>query len=105
MRETLAVSERRACRVLGQVRRLKDLELEKGRLKRLLADQALDISILKTDGWQVNHKERIWRLEGLKVPARQPKRGRLWFNDGSCIRLRPEPQPRLGLRFRIRSDA
>jgi len=23
------------------------------------------------------------------VPRRQPKRGRLWLNDGSCIRLRP----------------
>jgi len=34
--------------------------------------------------------ERIWRREGLKVPQRQPKRGRLWFNDGSCIRLRPQ---------------
>src|SRR3546814_437302 len=33
---------------------------------------------------------RIWRREGLKVPQRQPKRGRLWLNDGSCIRLRPE---------------
>lgn len=33
--------------------------------------------------------ERIWRLEGLKVPQKQPKRGRLWLNDGSCIRLRP----------------
>ena len=30
------------------------------------------------------------RREGLKVPARQPKRGRLWLADGSCIRLRPE---------------
>jgi putative transposase len=41
--------------------------------------------------WQVNHKrvERIWRIEGLKVPKKQPKRGRLWLNDGSCIRLRP----------------
>jgi transposase InsO family protein len=40
----------------------------------------------------VNHKrvERIWRKEGLKVPQKQPKRGRLWLNDGSCIRLRPE---------------
>jgi len=39
----------------------------------------------------VNHKrvERIWRREGLKVPQKQPKRGRLWLNDGSCIRLRP----------------
>ena len=39
----------------------------------------------------MNHKrvERIWREEGLKVPKKQPKRGRLWLNDGSCIRLRP----------------
>jgi putative transposase len=43
-------------------------------------------------GWRVNHKrvERIWRREGLKVPGKQPKRSRLWLNDGSCIRLRPE---------------
>jgi putative transposase len=40
----------------------------------------------------VNHKrvERIWRREGLKVPRRQPKRGRLWLADGACVRLRPE---------------
>jgi putative transposase len=49
-------------------------------------------ALLNQEGWQVNHKrvERIWRREGLKVPKRQPKRGRLWLNDGSCIRLRPE---------------
>lgn len=43
-----------------------------------------------TAGWVVNDKrvERIWRREGLKVPARQPKRGRLWLADGSCVRLR-----------------
>ena len=43
-------------------------------------------------GWVVNDKrvERIWRQEGLKVPAKQPKRGRLWLADGSCLRLRPE---------------
>jgi len=48
--------------------------------------------MLKNEGWQVNHKrvERIWRKEGLKVPQKQPKRGSLWLNDGSCIRLRPE---------------
>ena len=48
--------------------------------------------MLKSEGWRVNHKrvERIWRKEGLKVPQKQPKRGRLWLNDGSCIRLRPE---------------
>ena len=48
-------------------------------------------ALLRSEGWHVNHKrvERIWRREGLKVPAKQPKRGRLWLNDGSCIRLRP----------------
>src|SRR5438045_4451994 len=48
--------------------------------------------LLRQAGWLVNDKrvERIWRREGLKVPAKQPKRGRLWLNDGSCIRLRAE---------------
>jgi len=48
-------------------------------------------ALLCREGWRVNHKrvERIWRREGLKVPKKQPKRGRLWLNDGSCIRLRP----------------
>jgi len=48
--------------------------------------------LLRAEGWRVNHKrvERIWRQEGLKVPQKQPKRGRLWLNEGSCIRLRPE---------------
>ena len=49
-------------------------------------------ALLRDAGWQVNDKrvERLWRLEGLKVPARHPKRGRLWLNDGSCVRLRAE---------------
>jgi transposase InsO family protein len=47
--------------------------------------------LLVNEGWHVNHKrvERIWRQEGLKVPQKQPKRRRLWLNDGSCVRLRP----------------
>ena len=49
-------------------------------------------ALLRAAGWLVNPKrvERIWRSEGLKVPARQPKKGRLWLDDGSCVRLRPE---------------
>ncbi len=49
-------------------------------------------ALLRQAGWHVNSKrvERIWRQEGLKVPAQQPKRERLWLGDGSCIRLRPE---------------
>jgi len=49
-------------------------------------------ALLRVEGWCVNHKriERIWREEGLKVPQKQPKKRRLWLNDGSCIRLRAE---------------
>lgn len=49
-------------------------------------------ALLRDAGWQVNDKrvERLWWREGLKVPPRQPKKGRLWLNDGSCIRLRSE---------------
>lgn len=101
----LDVSERRVCRVLAQqrstqryrpraaddedelTRRIVKLASEYGRYgyRRITA-------LLKAEGWRVNHKrvERIWRREGLKVPRKQPKRGRLWLNDGSCIRLRPE---------------
>ena len=48
-------------------------------------------ALLKHAGWHVNHKkvERIWREQGLKVPTKQPKRRRLWLNDGSCVRLKP----------------
>ena len=49
-------------------------------------------ALLRAEGWRVNPKRvaRIWRREGLKVPQKQPRRARLWLNDGSCIRLRPE---------------
>lgn len=48
--------------------------------------------MLNREGFKVNHKrvERIWREQGLKVARKQKKRRRLWLNDGSCIRLRPE---------------
>lgn len=48
--------------------------------------------MLRSGGILINHKrvERIWREQGLKVPRKQPKKRRLWLNDGSCIRLRPE---------------
>lgn len=47
--------------------------------------------LLRQASWRVNHKrvERIWRSEGLKVPRKQPKRGRMWLNDGSRVRLSP----------------
>ena len=93
----LGVSERQACRVLGQHRSTQR------KAPRGADDEACltaDIvhgyrritALLRDAGWSVNRKrvERIWRQEGLKVPQRQPKRGRLWLTDGSCIRLRPE---------------
>jgi transposase InsO family protein len=99
------VSERRACRVLGQPRAVQRYtphirEDEKPLTGRLLELAAVYgrygtpriTALLRSEGWQVNHKriERMWRAEGLKVPQKQPKRGRLWLNDGSCIRLRPQ---------------
>jgi len=49
-------------------------------------------ALLQQTGWCVgkDRVQRIWRREGLKVPAKQKPRRRLWLNDGSCIRLRPE---------------
>ncbi|GJE53524.1 hypothetical protein GOFOIKOB_6606 [Methylobacterium tardum] len=103
--DVLHVSERRACRALGQ-HRSTQRKVPRGRddEEALTADLVAlaeqygrygyrKISaLLKAAGWLVNDKrvERIWRREGLKVPAKQPKRGRIWDNDGSCIRLRPE---------------
>jgi len=99
------VSERLACRVLGQHRSTQRKE-PRGRVDdAALTSDIVELAtqygrygyrritaLLQEAGWLVNLKrvERIWRQEGLKVPARQPKRGRLWLNDGSCIRLRPE---------------
>lgn len=103
--QKLKVSERRACKVLDQPRstqrhvpRVSDDE--EALVKRIveLAEQygrygyRMITGLLRNEGWRVNHKrvERIWRKEGLKVPKKQPKRKRLWLNDGSCIRLRPQ---------------
>ena len=99
------MSERFICRVLGQ-HRSTQRRRPKGRAdkERLVADMVelvrrygrygyRRIAILLRDaGWQVNDKrvERLWRREGLKVPMKQPKKGRLWLDDGSCMRLWPE---------------
>jgi putative transposase len=99
------VSERFACRVLGQHRSTqRKVPTKPDDEAALTADiTALAIqygrygyrritAMLWERGWKVNVKrvERIWRREWLKVPARQPKRGRLWLKDGSCVRLRPQ---------------
>jgi len=105
VRAKLGVSERRACRVLGQARatqRYQAIERDdEPPLVRRIIELAttygrygyrIITGMLRNEGWHVNHKrvERIWRQQGLKIPKKQPKRGRLWLVDGSCIRLRPE---------------
>ena len=105
VRDKLGVSERRACRVLGQHRSTqRHVPRGKEDEERLVADM-IELArqygrygyrriaaLLRDAGWQVNDKrvERLWRREGLKVPSRQPRKGRLWLNDGSCVRLRAE---------------
>lgn len=99
------VSERFACGVLGQHRSTqRKIPKTPGDEAALTADiVALATqygrygyrritALLRDARWAVNFKrvERIWRREGLKVSAKQPKKGRLWLTDGSCIRLRPE---------------
>ena len=99
------MSERRICRVPGQHRSTQRKAPRGADDEQALTEDIIALAkqygrygyrrvtaLLWHAGWTVNHKrvERIWRREGLKVPQRQPKRGRLWLNDGSCIRLRPE---------------
>ncbi|MPR64863.1 IS3 family transposase [Ochrobactrum intermedium] len=100
------VSERRVCLVLGQ-HRSTQRRIPRGRDdEQQLTEDIVALArrygrygyrkiaeLLRSQmGWVVNDKrvERIWRQEGLKVPAKQPKKGRLWLADGSCIRLRAE---------------
>jgi len=98
------VSERRVCRLLGQSRstqrRTPHIPNDEPRLVKELVELATQYgrygyrritALLRRRGWNVNHKRiaRLWRREGLKVPQKQPKRRRLWWNDGSCVRLRP----------------
>ena len=104
VQQRLGVSERRACEVLGQARSTQRRSRKRGADEAALRADVVKVAgrfgrygyrmvtgMLRAEGWVVNHKrvERIWREEGLKVPKKQPKRGRLWLTDSSCIRLRP----------------
>ena len=99
------MSERKVCRALDQPRSTQRHHPTISPYESLLRSEIVRLAcdygrygyrritgLLRYDGWRVNHKrvERIWRQEGLKVPQKQKKRRRLWLNDGSCIRLRPE---------------
>jgi putative transposase len=97
-------SERRVCRALGitrsSIRYLPQPRSDEGPLRASILRLASQYGrygyrqitgLLWQEGWDISRSrvERIWKLEGLKVPQKQPKRGRLWLADGSCIRLRP----------------
>ena len=99
------ISERRVCRVLGQVRSTQRRKEDRSAAEQRLVDRMTALAkkygrygyrriaaLLQAEGFRANHKrvERLWRQEGLKIPHRQRPRGRLWLNDGSCVRLRPE---------------
>ena len=104
-REQHELSERHACRLLGQWRGTQRYEpnpvLDEDALTRAIVALATQYgrygyrrltALLRSAGWEVgkDRVQRIWRREGLKVPQKQRPRGRLWLNDGSCVRLRPE---------------
>ena len=99
------VSERYACRVLGQWRGTQRYLPMDRPDEEALTEAMIALAIeygrygyrriavkLREAGWHVStdRVQRIWRQEGLKVPQKQRPRGRLWLNDGSCVRLRPE---------------
>jgi len=101
--QKLGISERRACQALGQSRGLQRRRPIRADDEAALTEDIIKLAtkygrygykritaLLRVQGWSVNHKrvERIWRQEGLKVPQKHKKRGRLYLNNGSCIRLR-----------------
>ena len=104
-REKYKLSERHACRLVGQPRGTQRyatiVRADEDALTRAIITLASEYgrygyrritSLLNDAGWDVgtDRVQRIWRREGLKVPRKQKPRSRLWLNDGSCIRLRPE---------------
>jgi transposase InsO family protein len=104
-RRKYGVSERQACRVLqqwrGTQRYVPLYRTEENALTRNIITLASEYgrygyrritALLQARGWPVgkDRVQRIWRREGLKVPQKQRARARLWLNDGSCVRLRPE---------------
>jgi putative transposase len=99
------MTERRACRLANQPRGTQRYRAIRREDEDTLTQAIIQLAsqygrygyrriaaLLKLAGWQVgkDRVERIWRREGLKVPQKQKPRSRLWLNDGSCVRLRPE---------------
>jgi len=99
------VSERHACRIVSQPRGTQryvpTVRADEDVLTKAVVTLASEYgrygyrritALPRSGGWQIgkDRVQRIWRREGLKVPKKQRPRGRLWLNDGSCVRLRPE---------------
>jgi putative transposase len=99
------MTERRACRLANQPRGTQRYRAIRREDEDALTQAIIQLAsqygrygyrritaLLRRAGWRVgkDRVERIWRREGLKVPQKQKPRGRLWLNDGSCVRLRPE---------------
>ncbi len=98
-------SERNACQLVKQPRGTQRYQPTQRNDEDALTQSILQLAsqygrygyrritaLLQRAGWQVgkDRVERVWRREGLKIPKKQKPRGRLWLNDGSCVRLKPE---------------
>lgn len=105
LQERFSASERRACKLVGLHRNTKRYEPKKDERNKEITKKVISYAsqygrygyrrvtaLIRNEGIRVNHKRihRIWRKEGLKIPEKQPKRSRLWFSDGSCIRKQPQ---------------
>ena len=105
IREKYGLSERHACRLVSQhrgtQRYVPTVQADEDALTQAIVALASEYgrygyrritALLQAAGWAVgkDRVQRIWRREGLKVPRKHKPRGRLWLNNGSCVRLRPE---------------
>jgi putative transposase len=105
LRDRLGVSERWACRVVGQHRSTQRhepgtaeddaalrAELRKFSRERPRWGYRRAHHRLRELGWSVNRKrvQRLWREEGLRVPVRRRKRRRLGESTVPAERLRAE---------------
>ena len=99
------ISERKACKIFDQHRTTQRYERKPNEFSEAVRRRVIELAgeygrygyrritaLMHKEGYKINTKRvyRIWRQEGLKVPQKQPKRGRLWLADGSCIRHRPQ---------------
>lgn len=105
VRDRLGYSERRVCRVLGQVRSTQRYCQKRRDEEKQLIEEIHRLALkwprfgyrritvlLQQDGWRVNVKRvhRLWKQEGLQIRKRQRKRRRIGTSDNACTRRRPK---------------